>query len=179
MEGVPTAPPDRVEFDRGLLTRVCEPDVPEFLEAATANAAHLRDWIPWGDDPDYRRERIGAAPVDWAEHRAYLYALHERADGPVIGGFSLHRRVGPDGLEIGYWLDEAHTGRGLATEVAGVLTQVALALPEIRRVEIHTDEGNERSAAVPQRLGYHLARVDEFEPRTPSETGRLQIWVTP
>ncbi len=46
-------------------------------------------------------------------------------------------------------------------------------------MEIHTDAGNARSAAVPQRLGYRLARVDTFEPRTRSETGRLQIWVTP
>jgi RimJ/RimL family protein N-acetyltransferase len=176
---MPTAPPNLVEFDRGVLARVREPDVAEFIEVASANAAHLRDWIPWGDDPAYRRERIGAAPIDWAEHRAYLYALREAMDGPVIGGFSLHRRVGPDGLEIGYWLAAAHTGRGLATEVAGVLTRVALGLPEIQRVEIHTDEGNARSAAVPQRLGYHLARVDEYEPRTSSETGRLQIWVTP
>ncbi|WP_019229166.1 GNAT family N-acetyltransferase, partial [Sedimentibacter sp. B4] len=69
-------------------------------------------------------------------------------------GFSLHRRVGPDGLEIGYWLDAAHTGVGLATEAVGGLTAVALALPEVERVEIHTDEGNARSAAVPRRLGY-------------------------
>ncbi len=153
--------------------------MPAFIDVAAANAVHLRERIPWGDDPAYRSERLGGAPADWVEHRAYLYALRPTEDGPVIGGFSLHRRVGPDGLEIGYWLDQAHTGTGLATEVARVLTEVALALPEIERVEIHTDEGNARSAAVPQRLGYRLARVDPFEPRTPTETGRLQVWVTP
>lgn len=177
--GMVTAPPDRVVFDRGVLTRVREPDVASFIEAAAANAERLRDWIPWGDDPAYRRERIGGAPLDWDEHRQYLYALRETDAGPVIGGFSLHRRVGPDGLEIGYWLDAAHTGAGLATAAAGVLTGVALALPEVERVEIHTDEGNARSAAVPQRLGYRLARTDAFDPRTSAETGRLQIWVTP
>ncbi|MGC3994310.1 MAG: GNAT family N-acetyltransferase [Propionicimonas sp.] len=176
---MPTAPPDRIDAARGLLLRVREDDVAEFIEAAAANADHLSAFIPWGADPDYRAERIGAAPSDWAGHLAYLYAFRETDDGPVVGGFSLHRRVGPDGLEIGYWLAASHTGRGLATELAGVLTAVALGLPEIERVEIHTDEGNARSAAVPQRLGYHLVRVDEFDPRTPSETGRLQIWVTP
>ena len=174
-----SAPPDRIAFDRGVLTRVREADVADFIGAAAANAERLREWIPWGDDPAYRRERIGGAPVDWERHRAYLYALRQSDDGAVIGGFSLHRRVGPDGLEIGYWLDAAHTGVGLATEAVGVLTAVALALPEVERVEIHTDEGNTRSAAVPRRLGYRLARVDAFEVRTGSETGRLQIWVTP
>ncbi|MFT4109507.1 GNAT family N-acetyltransferase [Propionicimonas sp.] len=176
---MPTPPPDRVVSPRGLLLRVREDDVAQVIEAAAANADHLGAFIPWGADPAYRAERIGAAPADWAGHLAYLYAFRESADGPVLGGFSLHRRVGPDGLEIGYWLAASHTGRGLATELAGALTGVALGLPEIARVEIHTDEGNTRSAAVPQRLGYHLTRVDEFEPRTRAETGRLQIWVIP
>jgi RimJ/RimL family protein N-acetyltransferase len=162
-----------------VLTRVREVDVAGFVEAAAANARTLRDWIPWGDDPDYRAERIGAAPGDWQEHQAYLYALRESDHGPVVGGFSLHRRVGPDGLEIGYWLDEEHTGTGLATAAAGVLTEIALALPEVVRVEIHTDEGNLRSAAIPRRLGYRLDRVDDYPPRSEAETGRLQIWVTP
>ncbi len=124
-----TAPPDRIALGRGVLVRVGEADVVAFIEVAAANAERLRDWIPWGDDPGYRRERIGGAPVDWEQHRTYLYALRESDDGPVIGGFSLHRRIGPDGLEVGYWLDAAHTGVGLATEAVGVLTGVALALP--------------------------------------------------
>lgn len=176
---MPTTPQEEIRFPRGVLTRVGEAEVEEFLAAAAANAEHLRDWIPWGDDPEYRRERIGAAPAEWAGHIGYLYALREADGAPVAGGFSLHRRVGPAGLEIGYWLDAGRTGTGLATAAAGALTRVALALPEVRRVEIHTDEGNRRSAAVPRRLGYRLARVDEVDRRTEAETGRLQIWITP
>lgn len=176
---MPTAPPEEIRFPRGVLARVREADVEEFLAVAAANAEHLRDWIPWGGDPEYRRERIEAAPADWAGHTAYLYALRDADGAPIAGGFSLHRRVGPDGLEIGYWLDAARTGTGLATAAAAALTQAALELPEVRRVEIHTDEANQRSAAVPQRLGYRLARVDEVDRRTPAESGRLQIWVTP
>lgn len=174
----PTAPPDRLVFDGGLLTRVRTADVAEVIAAAAANASRLRDWISWGDDPAFRAERIGAAPADWDAHHAYLYALRLGEGRPVIGGFSLHRRLGPDALEVGYWLDAGHTGRGLATGAAGALTSAALALPEITRVEIHTDEANLASAAVPRRLGFWLVRVDSFAPRSAAETGRLQIWVT-
>ena len=48
----------------------------------------------------------------------------------------------------------------------------------MQRVEIHTDEANTISAAIPQRLGYRLDRIDERVPAAPAETGRLQIWVT-
>jgi RimJ/RimL family protein N-acetyltransferase len=41
------------------------------------------------------------------------------------------------------------------------------------------DEGNARSAAVPQRLGFTLAAVEEREPLAASETGWHQIWTLP
>lgn len=45
-------------------------------------------------------------------------------------------RIGPGGLETGYWVHQAHTRRGLATAAAAALTDAALALPGIDRVEI-------------------------------------------
>src|SRR5207244_4048939 len=52
-------------------------------------------------------------------------------DGKPIGGTGLHKRRGPNGLEIGYWMDKDHTNKGIATEVARMLTTAALALPGI------------------------------------------------
>jgi RimJ/RimL family protein N-acetyltransferase len=46
----------------------------------------------------------------------------------------------------------------------------------VRRVEIHCDEANQRSAAVPARLGYRLAEVVDHERMTPGETGRRLVW---
>ena len=86
-------------------------------------------------------------------------------------------RIGPDGLEIGYWLDGAHTGRGLVTEAADLLTAAGLGLDGIERVEIHCDQANVRSAAVPARLGYRLDRIEPDEVRTPAESGHSMIWV--
>jgi RimJ/RimL family protein N-acetyltransferase len=39
------------------------------------------------------------------------------------------------------------------------------------------DEANTRSAAIPQRIGYTLQRVESRTPEAPGETGRMQIWV--
>jgi RimJ/RimL family protein N-acetyltransferase len=59
------------------------------------------------------------------------------------------------------------------------LTEAALSLQDINRVEIHTDEANIASAAVPRRLRYRLDRVDRKAPQALGGTGRKQIWVRP
>jgi RimJ/RimL family protein N-acetyltransferase len=98
---------------------------------------------------------------------------------PVVGVLGLHRRARPGVLEIGYWIHAAYEGRGYMTAAAGAATKVALSLRGIERVEIHTDEANTRSSAIPPRLGYRLERVDRRHPQAPAESGRLQIWVLP
>jgi ribosomal-protein-serine acetyltransferase len=64
------------------------------------------------------------------------------------------RRIGPGGLEIGYWLHAASTGRGLATAAVAALVGQAFALPDIERVEIVHDQANIASGAIPRRLGF-------------------------
>ena len=65
------------------------------------------------------------------------------------------------------------------TAAAKAVTEAAEALDDVDRVEIHTDEANLRSSAIPQKLGYRLDRVDVRIPEAPGECGRLQIWVRP
>ena len=57
------------------------------------------------------------------------------------------------------------------------LTAAALALPGVERVEIHCDEANRRSAAVPRRLGYRLDRIEADHVSAPGDLGRSMIWV--
>jgi RimJ/RimL family protein N-acetyltransferase len=97
----------------------------------------------------------------------------------VVGAAGLHRRIGPRAIEIGYWVHVDHTGRGIATRVAAALTEAALALPDVDRVEIHCDRANVRSAAIPRRLGYRLERIEDDDVTAPAETGRSMVWVHP
>lgn len=63
------------------------------------------------------------------------------------------------------------------TRVVGTLTDLVLTLDDVTVVEIHCDEANARSAAVPRRLGYALARTEDRDVAAPAEVGRQQIWV--
>src|SRR5262249_10949122 len=112
----------------------------------------------------------------WEDGSGYRYVLRRGPSEQVIGGFNLWP-IGPGAVELGYWVHVDFTGRGYATAGARALTQAALALSGLARVEIHTDEANAISAAIPRRLGYRLDRVDELPPEAPAHSGRVQIWV--
>jgi RimJ/RimL family protein N-acetyltransferase len=58
--------------------------------------------------------------------------------------------------EIGYWLDAKHNGLGIMTKSTKMLEDFAFEKLGCERVEIKCDEKNEKSAGVPERLGYKL-----------------------
>lgn len=151
-------------------------------QAVLASLDHLKPWMPWASveagSPAAQRDRCLAMQESWASGSDYTYVLLTDESGPVIGSFGLHRRVGPGGIELGYWVHVDYVGQGYATAAAQALTEAGLALDDVTRVEIHTDQANVKSAAIPQRLGFRLDRVDEREPEAPAECGRIQIWVT-
>jgi RimJ/RimL family protein N-acetyltransferase len=79
-------------------------------------------------------------------------------------------------LELGYWIDAAHTSRGIATEVARVLTTAALALPGVSFVEIHHDKANIASRRVPEHLGFTFVGETADEVTSPGEVGIDCAW---
>ncbi|MFF2043131.1 GNAT family N-acetyltransferase [Kitasatospora sp. NPDC058170] len=149
--------------------------------AVLADLDHLRPWMEWAAEapsPEATAEVIRAGAAAWAAGTDFMYlAGLDAQPGSVVGAFGLHGRLGPGALELGYWVLSRHTGRGIATSAARALTAAALALPGIGRVEIHCDEANGASAAVPRKLGYRLDRVVDAPVRAPGETGRKLIWV--
>lgn len=174
-------PPEVLEVPGGWLSRIRESDAEQLAQAVAASLDHLRPWMPWAGrgaaDPRAQRDRCRDVEKAWDDGAEYVYALRPEPSGPVAGCFGLHRRIGPGAIEIGYWVHVDFTGRGHATACARVLTDAALTLSDVGRVEIHTDEANTISASIPRRLGYRLDRIDEREPAALAESGRLQIWV--
>ncbi len=171
-------PPQRLVVD-GTTLRAWRPaDAPALHAAVLESFESLHPWMPWAEQRPRARDHeafIDTAIEQWETGAAYLYGMF---DGErLLGTIGLHTRVGPGAFDLGYWLHVDHTGRGLATRAAGALTDLALALPGIERVEIHCDEANTASAAIPRRLGYRLDRIEDRVPEAPAESGRRMIWV--
>lgn len=139
---------------------------------------HLLPWMSWavGYDLDASARFVEQVEADRADGHSYSYLI---LDGSEPAGLcALHRRIGPGGLEIGYWLHPAHTGRGLATRATAALVGHAFADPDIDHVQIWHDAANVASAAVAERLGFTQVdrRSPPREPLTPGEVGIDVVW---
>lgn len=155
------------------------PDDAEALaRAVTESVEHLRPWMPWiGQEPlglDERRAMIGRWEQEWLDGGDLYLGAWVR--GWVAGGGGLHRRIAPDGLEIGYWIHPRFTRRGLATAAARLLTDAALSAPGISHVEIHHDRANQASVGIPRKLGFEFVGEVEDEITAPGEVGVEWVW---
>ena len=177
----PSTFPTRIVTDR-LLLRCWQPeDAPRLKAAVDANLAHLQRWMPWAmAEPSplevvtARLEKFAAnfhAGTDW------VYGIFTPDGQRVLGGTGFHPRQAPGVLEIGYWIDQDHTRRGLATEASRALTTIAFSEPTTMVVEIRCDQNNSVSARVPARLGFTLREVLVNEGLTPAGAPRdTMVW---
>ncbi|HEU4698923.1 MAG TPA: GNAT family N-acetyltransferase [Gemmatimonadales bacterium] len=189
-EPAPAPPPPpayRVVTPR-LVLRCWDPaDAPALAEAVTASLDALRPWMNFvQSEPEPLEAKIARlrrfrAAFDRDED--FAYGVFPR-DGevrpaavPVWGGTALHPRIGPGGLEIGYWLHTARHGKGYATELSAALTRVAFAVHGAERVEIRCEPANAASAAVPRRLGFrHEATLARRHVAPDGKLHDLMVW---
>lgn len=173
-------PPRRLASASVVLTPPGPDDVEPLVAAANESLPELQPWMPWAQEPATATTIagfVGQTTGDWWRRTAFIYLTRDPGTGLVIGGCGLHARLGVGALEVGYWVRTSHTGRGVATAAARLLTEAALDLDGVGRVEIRCDAANTRSAGVARRLGYRLAAIRPRPPATPGETEEQMIWI--
>jgi ribosomal-protein-serine acetyltransferase len=70
----------------------------------------------------------------------------------------------------------AHARQGIATRAVRALTDAAFGLSWVAHVEIHHDEANVASGAIPARLGFRRVDGALRERSAPAEVGREVRW---
>lgn len=170
------APPYAIHTER-LVLRCWEPsDAAALKEAVDSSLEHLRPWLPWAErEPEPLEAKVALLRRfrgNFDLGNDFVYGAFDRGDCSVVGGTGLHTRVGDDAYEIGYWIRVSRIGEGLATELSAALTRVAFQVCGVDRVEIRVDPRNERSAAIPRKLGF----VEEarLRRRLPGADGELR-----
>ena len=175
-----TAPPQRIETEGLVLRRWTPDDLLARFAAISESYEHLRAWMGWIQEPptlEGQRAWDEMRGDAWPADGVCNYGIFDAADGTILGAIGVHDRIGPGGLEIGYWCHAAHTGKGVITRAARELTRILLEIDGIERVEIHCDQANARSAAVPRRLGYRLDRIEQDGIQAPNESGHGMVWI--
>jgi len=169
-------PNELIEHAPVTLRRFRADDLDALFQAVTESLDHLRPWMPWA--ADYSRasaeEYLAGSVKGWDEGTEYNYAI--MTGGTLVGGISLMTRAGPGGLEIGYWVHRAYTGRGLATAATAALVGQAFGLPGVDWLEIVHDELNVASGQIPRKLGFTEVGRRPLDPPPPEGTGIGVVW---
>lgn len=145
--------------DPSLQLRLMEGHQAGLLFALTEkNRDYLRRWLPWLDlntTAEDSRSFIECARVRYANREAFELGIWHREI--LVGVVGFHDLAwGPRRGEIGYWLDEAAQGTGIATRSCRALIKHGFAELDLHRVEIRCAVDNAHSRAVPERLGFRL-----------------------
>jgi len=174
-----------------LVIRCWDPrDAPLAKEAIDSSLDHLRPWLPWArHEPQTLAEKVELlrefrGQFDLGSNS--VYAILDAAEERILGGTGLHPRIGPGGIEIGYWIRADAAGQGFATEATAALTRIAFEVADVERVEIRCAPDNHASAAIPRKLRYEPAQPDDGDlvfritakafPKTPAATAPLAAY---
>jgi RimJ/RimL family protein N-acetyltransferase len=133
-------------------------DAEALFTAVVESREHLLPWLPWAikyATVEDARDTINRMTAAWTVREGFDAGLWDAATGRFVGGCGLHPRDwAVPAFEIGYWLRADMTGHGYITEAVKLLTDYTFDTFSARRVAIQCDARNERSAAVPRRLGF-------------------------
>src|SRR5688572_15050262 len=113
------APPDRLSAGRVVLRRATERDASMIAATLAANLEHLVGWMAWAPTAAVTSEgqlaRLRETDAAWAAGSDYGYLILTADETTHLGMGGLHRRIGPNAIELGYWIAKEHEGRGYVT----------------------------------------------------------------
>jgi len=142
--------------DHQFLERLNLSHVEIIFNAIDQNRNFLRKWLPFVDFT-YKiadtEKFVRSLLEKTASIRDEVYVIWYNHDFAGLVGFKDIDRVN-DKIEIGYWLIEKMTGKGIATAAVRKMVNLAFRNMDMNRVQIRCGVGNEKSSAIPRRLGF-------------------------
>jgi ribosomal-protein-serine acetyltransferase len=138
----------------------------ELFRLIDANRASLRQWLPWLDWSN--------STADTADHIRLSFERYKNSNGFSAGIWIDGKLGGAIGLHaidsrhrstsIGYWLSESFRGSGAMTQACRAVVDAAFQHYHLHRIEIRCATGNQKSCAIPKRLGFtHEGTLREAE----------------
>jgi ribosomal-protein-serine acetyltransferase len=137
--------------------RILEPRLAqEWFDVIDENRPHMREWMNWLDDfktVEDSRNFILASLSQFSTSTGIKAAI--MVNGKIVGSIAYQEIDWTNSIAIlGAWISESYEGKGLATRATVAFINYAFDELKLNRVEIRSAFYNERSRAVPKRLGF-------------------------
>ena len=148
--------------DHQFLERLNLSHVEAIFNAINQNRKFLRKWLPFVDFTHkiIDTERFVRSILEkTVSERDEVYAIWYKHEFAGLIGFKDADRIN-DKIEIGYWLVEKMTGKGIATEATRKMVNLAFRNMNMNRVQIRCGVGNDKSSAIPRRLGFSFEGIE-------------------
>lgn len=133
-------------------------DAKEMLDLITQSKEHLRKWLGWVDGTQSVNDSAAfisstlQGTIDTGGYPKTVAILYR---GRIAGTIGFNEVIKAHGIgTIGYWLGEPYQRKGIMTKAVRAFLRYGFEELELNRVEIRAATGNDRSRAVPLRLGF-------------------------
>ena len=150
-------PAEEIKVGDGIAMRRMSHDYDQQrYDAIISSREHLLPWMPWAhfyqnfdEMPKFIDTQIEAFDKGAILGYDIIY------NGIFVGAIDLHNLSAEHRrCEIGYWLDQKYTGKGIASRRAAKITEYAFNKIDIHRVIIQAATQNKASCAVAERLDF-------------------------
>ncbi len=135
-------------------------DFEEWADLRSRSRAFLKPWEPVWPQDDLTRAAFRRRLRRYAEERrldtAYSFFLFANASGELLGGVTIsniRRSVAQTGT-MGYWMGEAHAGKGHMTAGVRALVPHAFGAMRLRRLEAACLPHNAASVRLLEKVGF-------------------------
>ncbi|HEX2041707.1 MAG TPA: GNAT family protein [Acidimicrobiales bacterium] len=134
-----------------------EDDAQAVCEAVRESVAEVGAWLAWCH-PAYDRDDalawVQGSRGARARGEECAFVITDAWDGAVLGGCGLNQvDASSRRANLGYWVRSTATGRGVATQAAGLAAEFGLGVLGLARLEIVAATGNRASQRVAEKLG--------------------------
>lgn len=157
--------------DHLILREAVESEADHLYALVDDNREYLAEYLPWanGNTPSDSLsfvQKIRESRVAGAE---YGFGIYD--DDNLVGHISLMHLKDGKTPELGYWIDEDSSGKGVTTKAAKRVTQFGFETLGLDEIVIKAAVSNVGSNRVAQKLGYELVGNEESDNGT-----AINIW---
>ncbi|MET3193956.1 GNAT family N-acetyltransferase [Bacillus sp. OAE603] len=148
----------KIQIDANLSINLLTPKYAETLvESLIKNQSVLKEWLIWAETipsiEEYQKTIIPMWLQKFADNNGFETGIFFQNE--LIGMVGLHYIDQTNkATEIGYWLSNTMQGKGIMTRVVEYLVSYCFDELNLNRVVIRAAVENQKSRAIPQRLGF-------------------------